>query len=152
MPPDRDGSGCSTFRSETSPVHMDSSNNGTVEDAIAAANAVVLREAPREEGIDPRWQAIIAVGEFVQTQPEAVWSFVERWGSSADKDLRAAIATCVLEHLLEYHFDDFISRVEKAALANPLFGDMVSYCSKFGQAEEQGRAARFDRLLARIRK
>jgi hypothetical protein len=29
---------------------------------------------------------------------------VLKWGSHEDEDVRAAIATCLLEHLLEYHF------------------------------------------------
>jgi hypothetical protein len=123
----------------------------TVQEAIAAADSVLPGEADPEGDLDERWQAIIRVGEFVEAEPEPVWSFILRWGSSSDDDLRMAIATCVLEHLLEYHFDDFISRVEKAAAADRLFGDMVSCCWKFGRAETVGRAARFDRLLEIIR-
>src|SRR5438128_6082581 len=103
----------------------------TVQEAIVAAESILPGQPAPEGKIDPRWQAIIAVGEFVETKPEAVWSFVLRWGSSEDDDLRAAVATCLLEHLLEYHFDDFISRVEQAAGSNRLFGDMVARCWKF---------------------
>jgi len=31
---------------------------------------------PVDEGQDPRWQAIIAAGEFIQSDPEAVWLFI----------------------------------------------------------------------------
>jgi len=70
----------------------------TVEETIAAAESVLPGEAPPEGEIDPRWQAIVAVGEFIEEEPEAVWSFIVRWGASPDEDLRAAIATCLLEH------------------------------------------------------
>jgi hypothetical protein len=123
----------------------------TVQEAIAAANSVLPGEAAPAGDLDERWQAIIRVGEFVETEPELVWSFIMRWGSSSDEDLRMAIATCLLEHLLEYHFDGFIARVEETAAADRLFGHMVSICGKFGHAEEPGRAARFDRLVKRIR-
>lgn len=124
----------------------------TVQETIAAAESVLPGRAAPEGETDPRWQAIIAVGEFIEDEPEAVWSFVVRWGSSPDADLRAAIATCLLEHLLEHHFDDFISRVEEAAHADRLFGDMAASCWKFGQSEESDRAARFDRLVALVRR
>jgi hypothetical protein len=61
--------------------------------------------------IDPRGQAVIAVAEFIETNPQEVWTFARRWGCSPDDDLQAAIATCVLEHILERHFDVFIARV-----------------------------------------
>jgi len=123
----------------------------TVHEAIAAADRILPgRVAPPGEE-DPRWQAMIAVGHFVEIEPEAVWSFARRWGTSPDDDLRMAVATLLLEHLLEYHFDAFITRVEASALSNGLFADTVCSCWKMGQAEEPSRAARFDRLIASIR-
>jgi hypothetical protein len=90
------------------------------------------------------------VGEFVESDPASVWAFVRRWGISSDDDLRMAIATCVMEDLLEYHFDDIISRVEEAALADHRFGDMVSHSWKLSESEEPSRAARFDALVRSI--
>ena len=59
-----------------------------------------------------------------------------------------AISTCLLEHLLEQHFDNFIGRVEQRVHDDRLFADMVSRCWKFGKSELPERAARFDRLAA----
>jgi hypothetical protein len=87
----------------------------------------------------------------VETEHEAVWSFAQRWGTSPDDDLRSAVATLLLEHLLEHHFDVMIGTVEHVALNNALFADTVCRCWKLGQAEEPSRAARFDRLIAAIR-
>jgi hypothetical protein len=95
---------------------------------------------------------VIAVAEFIESNPEPVWSFILRWGCSEDEDLRMAIATCALEHLLEHHFDVFISRVEEAALGNPLFARTVSACWKFGQSNDPSCAARLDRLNASLRR
>jgi uncharacterized protein DUF6869 len=123
----------------------------TLEQTITAAE-IFLPGHPAPEGMpDARWQAISAIGEFIEENPEPVWSFVVRWGSSSDADLRMALATCLLEHLLELHFDHFISRVEQAALADPLFGEMTASCWKFGQSEDPHRAARLDRLLRALR-
>lgn len=118
-----------------------------IQQAIAAADSVLSGQAAPEGEIDPRWQAIIVVGEFIEAEPEAVWRFAFRWGASSDADLRMAIATCVLEHLLEHHFDRFISRVEEAAVADLRFAETVSHCWKLGQAEEPNRAARLEALV-----
>jgi hypothetical protein len=83
-----------------------------VRDAIREADALLPGE-PVDDGRDPRWQAIIRVGEFVQSDPEPVWQFVRRWAGHPQEDLRDAIATCLLEHLLEYHFETYFSHVEK---------------------------------------
>jgi hypothetical protein len=117
-----------------------------VQDAIKQAEALLPGiEAPEGE-LDPRWQAVIAVAEFIEQDPEAVWTFVARWGQHEDDDLRMAVATCALEHLLEDHFDLFISRVEALAVASGHFCDTVSKCSKFGQSEVPANAARLEHL------
>jgi hypothetical protein len=123
----------------------------TVEEAVSAAESILPGHAASDGEVDARWQAIIAVSEFIQTEPEVVWSFARKWGAHPDKDLRMAISTCVLEHLLECHFDAFISRVEEAAKADQLFAKTVSNCWKIGQSDEATRAARLDRLKASIR-
>jgi hypothetical protein len=76
----------------------------TVHDAIAAAERILPGDAAPDNAKDPRWQAIIEIGHFVSAEPEAIWPFVLKWGSYEDEDLRTAIATCLLEHLMEFHF------------------------------------------------
>jgi len=123
----------------------------TAQEAIEAAEQLLPGRAAPEGEEDPRWQAIIVIGEFVEKEPEAIWSFVLRWGSHEDEDLRAAVATLLLEHLLEYHFDIIFPRVEAAARCNKWFGKTTTQCWKFGQAKHPERAARFDALCAEIR-
>ena len=53
-------------------------NEMTVNEAIRRANEILPGRPAPDGQEDPRWQAIIAVGEFVRTEPEAVWKFVER--------------------------------------------------------------------------
>jgi hypothetical protein len=74
----------------------------TVDEAISAAESILPGHAAPDGEIDARWQAIIAVSEFIEAEPEVVWSFARKWGAHPDDDLRMAISTCVLEHLLEY--------------------------------------------------
>jgi hypothetical protein len=124
----------------------------TVQEAIAAAERVLPGRATSEGTKDPRWQAVIEIGNFVAEEPEVIWPFVFKWGSHEDEDLRTAVATCLLEHLLEYHFDLLFPRVETAAKSNAWFAETTAMCWKFGEMEEPTRAARFDRLRSEIRK
>jgi hypothetical protein len=118
----------------------------SVNTAIRAAEKLLPGVAAADDASDPRWQAIIEVAEFVEDEPEAVWRFVERWGRHSDKDLQSAIATCLLEHLLEHHFKSVFPRVEALAKHNPEFASTFSKCAQFGQSEAPGNAAKFARL------
>jgi hypothetical protein len=120
-----------------------------VGEAIRVADAL-LPGMPVDHGIDPRWQAIIAVGEFIESEPAAVWGFIRRWGGHPQEDLRAAVATCLLEHLLEYHFASYFPRVEELVRADPLFADTFRGCWRFGQSLEPGNAERYAALAGRL--
>jgi hypothetical protein len=99
---------------------------------------------------DPRWQAIIEVGDFSQSEPDAVWAFVERWGQHEEPDLRLAVGLCILEHLLGYHFDRIFPQVERAATMSARFADTFRHCRKMGQAEGLEQSRRWDALIARV--
>ena len=73
-----------------------------VQEAVRRANCVLPGIGEHDES---RWPAVIAVSEYIETNPEEFWDFVVKWCSHADKDLRDAVSCCVLEHLLEYHFE-----------------------------------------------
>jgi hypothetical protein len=118
-----------------------------VHEAIVSAEAILPGKEAAEGEEDPRWQAMIAVGDFVETDPEPVWSFVERWGVHPDEDLRMAISMCILEHLLEYHFDLIFPRMERLARSNPCFAETVGWCSSFGDSELPENAARLNGLM-----
>lgn len=83
----------------------------------AAANELPLSyldlatDAIEDADNDCRWQAFIAVGEFINRAPLKVWEIVKRCGVSADEDMRDATATILLEHLLDVDFDAFFSYV-----------------------------------------
>jgi hypothetical protein len=94
-----------------------------------------------------QWQAAIAIGQFSETYPEAIWPLVEKWGSSADQGTRSAIATCVLEHVLEAHFQPFFTRIATLVNArNAFIADTFCQCWKLGQATEGNNSVKFDRL------
>jgi GNAT superfamily N-acetyltransferase len=106
----------------------------TVRETIRHAERL-LPGAPAPEGMpDARWQAIIGVGEFVESEPATVWRFVERWGAHEDTDLRTALATCVLEHLIQHHGDTILPLARAAADKDPLFADTLRRCWRFDSA------------------
>lgn len=120
----------------------------TVSEAIAQADAILPGAAPADPAaIDPRWQAIIAVAEHIQSEPLAVWEFASRWGGHEDEDLRDAIATCVLEHLLEHHFSMIFPLVVQRAGEVPLMVDTLRRCWKFGAAGEIENAEKLMEFL-----
>src|SRR5262245_969871 len=92
--------------------------NAALRHAIARPNAVLPgREAPPGKR-DPRWQAIIRVGRFIESHPEPVCDFAMRWARRRGRDLGSAIYCCLIEHLLEHHFDLVFPIMRKAALEN----------------------------------
>jgi hypothetical protein len=120
--------------------------------AIERAERILPGQAAAEGKNDPRWQAILVIEDFIPEEPDAVWSFILRWSSSADEDLRTAVATCLLEHLLGHHFSRFFPQVEEAARRDALLSDTFLRCWKVGQSKEEDNAKRFDDLQAKCRK
>jgi hypothetical protein len=121
----------------------------TIDDLLAAADRALAGPPTVAGEVDARWQALLEVADCIRTNPDEIWALVRRWGSSPDEDVRAAVATCVLEHLLEHHFDRIFPLVEQAC-EHPLFADTFSLCWKFGQSELPANAARFDRLRKQL--
>jgi hypothetical protein len=122
----------------------------TVHKAIKHAEKILPGAAAPEGENDPRWQRIIEIGMHIESDPEPIWEFVARWGSHKDEDLRSAIATCLLEHLLQHHFDLIFPRVHALVEADPLFAQTFTICWKMGQAESPENAPRFDALQEQI--
>lgn len=124
----------------------------TANEAIKEANKL-LPGVPAPEGAqDPRWQAIIKVSEFIESHPDRVWEFTLRWGSHECDDLRSAVATTLLEHFLEHHFDMIFPRVMKATRKSKYFADTFSSCWKYGQSESPINSKRIDGLKAKLKK
>jgi len=119
----------------------------------------IIREAekllpgkPSADGDDdPRWLAMIEVASHIEVQPEPVWEFIVKWGVHPQRDLRAAVACCLLEHLLEHHFAAYFPRVRKLVLKEPLFAETFTWCWKFGQSEEPENAEQFDKLICHLK-
>ena len=123
----------------------------SVAKSIERANRL-LPGTPAPDGKrDRRWQAIIRVSDWIESDPEPVWQFARRWGSHPQDDWRIAIASCLLEHLLEHHFALIYPRVKEACKEDLLFADTFTRCWKFGQALVVPHSEQFNRLQARCR-
>jgi len=113
----------------------------TVQETLAVAEQLFPGRPAPDGTEDARWQAIIQVAMFAEREPEVIWPFVLKWGSHEEEDVRAAIATCLLEDLLQYHFDVLFPLVASAAKSNEFFAKTTAMCWKFGEAAEPTRAA-----------
>jgi hypothetical protein len=116
-----------------------------VERAIARAEK--LLPGKPSYPADPRWHAMLEIQDgFIRSHPEEIGLFVLRWGKHPQTDLRDAVACCLLEHLLEYHFTLLFPRVVIAARASPRFADTLRRCYWIGKAAWPANARRLDRL------
>lgn len=90
-----------------------------------------------------RWSAAAELSEFVVEYPDLLWPLVVRQGSSEHEDLRMAIATCVLEHILEHHFDEYFPKLESAIRSgNAALKRTLARCWKFGDSEVPSNSER----------
>jgi hypothetical protein len=118
-----------------------------VREAIEKANSILPGIPAPEDEEDPRWQAILKIAHYLDDEPDEIWDFVARWGRHPQEDLRSAIATCLLEHLLELHFEAIFPRVSHIVKEDRLFADTFTRCWKLGQADLPENSTRFDALM-----
>ena len=121
-----------------------------VSSAIRKAERVLPGNVAPEGQLDPRWQAIIRVGDHIQQHPEEVWLFTRKWGAHANADIRAAVATCLLEHLLECHFARIFPLVSEACRQNSRFADTFSCCWELGQTKRPRNLKHFRALKKEV--
>jgi len=118
----------------------------SVETALARANAALEFPPATIGSSDLRWRTILDLARYVETDPESIWRFVARWGCAPDENLRGAVATCLLEGLLEYHFEKIFDRVAKLALQEPLFASTVELCWRFAEGGNPDHLTRLREL------
>ena len=123
---------------------MDRDNMSDTEEYISPQQLQEVNTALSSQDEDTRWQAAIVLGAYSETDPEAIWPFTVKHGSSNNEDTRTAIATCVLEHILEYHFQAFFIRVQHLIQhGNSNFAGAFLICWQFGQAKLPGNLEQF---------
>lgn len=95
------------------------------------------------------WKGAAKLSEFGFGSPERIWNTVVKYGSRENEELQRAIATCVLEHILERHFDEYFPKIKQVVLAgNRHFQRTFLMCGKFGQACEKSNSCLWDEFAA----
>jgi hypothetical protein len=122
----------------------------TVFQAIRRAERVLPGKVAPDGQPDPRWQAIIRVEDHLERHPDEVWQFARRWGTHASADLRTAVATCLLEHLLEHHFSRIFPLAAEASRQSSRFADTLSRCWALGQARRPQNLRRLHALMSEV--
>lgn len=92
-----------------------------------------------------RWQALLMLGQHAERHPDEIWPSVLKWGTVQNRDIRRGVACCILEHVLEHHFDPYFDRaLSHIACGHRRFAYTLAYCWRLGQAGSQVSAQRFD--------
>jgi len=118
--------------------------------------AAVYLPLARQMVSDPenncRWQAAIVVGMSVESASDEVWEVVREHGNSKDEDMRSAMATLLLEHLLEFDFERYFSLLRGEVSADRLqLLDTLSRCAFFGDKMRERKVRNYIRNTSRGR-
>jgi hypothetical protein len=96
-----------------------------------------------------RWQALIVVAEYIPFASDDVWKVVVTASRNSDDDMRDALAAVVLEHLLEFDFDNYFAKVRKRIVGgDEAFFDILGRCFRF---VPEGKWRQVERLLKSFR-
>jgi len=133
-----------TFGTDEEKVSALRALQGTISGDEPAWFFDVLREHAGSRSNDIRWLSVILMGECIplHRRTEDVWRWIVDL-CGGDDDMKDALATVLLEHLLEEGFDDAIRRI-KLRLADRTAGfvELLHRCWRFGQPDAKWRAFR----------
>ncbi|NLY00166.1 MAG: hypothetical protein GXY83_29050 [Rhodopirellula sp.] len=104
----------------------------------------LARRQVADKNTDVRWQALIVIGSYIPfgRRNEEIWNLIVEF-CGIDDDMQDALATVLLEHLLEHDFDRTVERIKTAIPVRsvPLLG-LLERCWQFGQPEAKWRQLR----------
>jgi len=90
-----------------------------------------------DESNDCRWQAMIVIGEFIPSHPDTVWEVVAKHGVSDDQDMQMAVATVLLEHLIDHFPAEFRRRADELAAQSNRFAETLRNAWSFESANDE---------------
>jgi hypothetical protein len=118
---------------------------------LAAAILTTLMKDPIG---DVRNRAVCSLNPFLKTFPDDVWSIIEKYSNSPDREMRAAIACCLLEHIFEEDFRKYFGKVKKIIHKGGTKGrrmlDTLDTCWYFDN-ETEAKALAYSRSMGRRR-
>lgn len=76
-----------------------------------------------------RWQSLLILGYYAESHPAELWPIVAKWGCDRRDDVRMGVSVCVLENILEHHFDPYFEKsLELINLGNRRFASTLRSC------------------------
>jgi hypothetical protein len=83
-----------------------------------------------------RWQALIAVGNWIRSTPDAVWEVVLEHCRRRNKDMRMGVGVVLLEDLLGHDFHKYFRLVRQGIDARvPGLAESLLSCFAVGEAK-----------------
>jgi hypothetical protein len=82
-----------------------------------------------------RWQALIVLGEYIPSgiRNDDIWNIIENF-CDTDEDMQNALATILLEHLLEYDYDSTCQKLQSVTSEKIDFiRNLISRCWSFSE-------------------
>ena len=114
-----------------------------------------MKERPLTAAAQTRdWERVWAIasemGDDALARPDLIWEDTAGALRHAEDEGITAIATCILEHVLENNFDEYIGRVEaEIASGNRSMLEALKRSWKFEQAKIGENSARWDQIIER---
>jgi hypothetical protein len=96
------------------------------------------------------WSACVVLSYFVDQHPLQLFSIIQSVAEVASDDQRTALAKCLLEHLMESHFDFVIDSITIEPNPSQRFAlaDILSRCWPYGEAENHSNWKKVETLLS----
>jgi len=92
----------------------------------------IAKSLVADKNNDIRWQALIVIGEYIPegTKNDDIWDLIERL--CGIDDMQNALSTVLLEHLLEYDYDNTCRRINSVTEEKSQYvQDLLDRCWSF---------------------
>jgi hypothetical protein len=107
----------------------------------------------RKEPSDEIWQEAIRLAEYLDREPDRVFAIAMKALSIArEADTLDALATCIIEHILERNFSYFDHIEKEINRGNGRMIYALAMCRKFGESRNDVNAQRWEDLLSANKK
>jgi len=109
----------------------------------------IARRALAVRNDEVYWLAATVLSYFVEKYPAQLLRIIRSVAQDSSDDQRTALAKCILEHLMENHFDDVINMVSQETDAELRYAlvDILARCWPFGEAEKKSNWERVESLV-----
>jgi hypothetical protein len=109
----------------------------------------IARRALKVRDDQVYWSACAVLSYFVDRFPGQLFELIRAVVTGSSDDQRTALATCLLEHLLERNFDEIVKSIAEERNAQLRFdlADVLSRCWPCGEAKRSAKWQKLETLL-----